>query len=155
MKSLTQIIGVIALSLSLASCNKPPETPKLKNYTFVSKYNGVIRVDRVEYFKSIKDFEREIIANLHLRPAETTISEEYPKVILDIYSKNNKAIQTFVDYGYSSSDKIVDEYWDGEKFIKRNNNNEESFKKHDQEYLHLLDLINFKARVAKKMGDFP
>ncbi len=155
MKSLTQIIGAIVLSSFLGSCNKPPETPELKNFTFISKYGGVIRVDRVEYFKSIHDFEREVIANLHLRPKETSIPEEYPKLVLDIYSKNNESVRTFVDYGYSSSDKIVDEYWDGTKFMKRNNDNEEEFKKHDQEYLQLLDLLNFKERVAKKMGDYP
>ncbi len=153
MKSLTKIIGAIVLSLSLTSCNTPPEPPKLKNWTFVEKYEGIIQVDYLEYYKSIFDFEREIIANLYLRPEETTIPEDYPKVVMDIYSKGNQAVTTFIDYGYSNNPVIVDEYWDGKTFIKRNSANEEEFKKHDEEYSQLLNLIDFRAKVARKIRD--
>ncbi len=154
MKSLTQIIGAIVLSSFLSSCNNPLEPPQLKNWSFVSKYDGAIKVDYLEYYKSIKEFEREIMAFLYLRPQDAEFSEDYPKVVMDIYSKGNTSVRTFVDYGYSNDSTIVDEYWDGKQFVKRIGN-EEEFKQHDKEYLQLLDLINFRAQIAKRKGDYP
>ena len=153
MKSLTQIICAITLSAALISCNKHPDPPKLTHYSFTSKYGGIIQVDYLEYYKDIRDFEREIVANLHLRPQDAEFSEDYPKIVLDIYSKGNQSVRTFIDYGFSNNSVVVDEYWDGQQFIKRNNQNEEEFKKYDQEYLQILDLIDFRAKVARKIRD--
>ena len=153
MKSLTQIIGAIVLSSFLTACPKTEKPPQLKNWTFVKKIDGVIQVDYLEYYKSIFAFEREIIANLYLRPQDTQFSEDYPKVVLDVYLKNNEEMRTFIDYDYQNNSAIVDEYWDGEHFFKRNKDNESTFQEKDKEYTQLLELIKFKEKVAKKIRE--
>ena len=94
------------------------------------------------------------MAFLYLRPQDAEFSEDYPKVVMDIYSKGNTSVRTFVEYGYSNDSTIVDEYWDGKQFVKRIGN-EEEFKQHDKEYLQLLDLIKLRAQIAKRKGDYP